>query len=307
MANPTMLEIATAIGGLQPELVDALVGDNGSALFRVLPMKAIIGLTEQFIQKSERPTVAFRNFAGKVTASKTGKIPVQEGVFMLSGASELDAPTTDKTADPDQERADEALSFLESIGYKLSYSSFYGSNKIDGGYDGLLKRLPTTAETYVAGGASNETVSIYGLKLGRGKFQGIYNPGPGGEIIQTSDFGKIAVKDSNGQWVSSYVTMFDGCFGLAQYHPKAIGRIGKLDSSHKPTAAMITSLFQKMKWKPDVLITNMEGAGWLNELKQAVMKMSPDDPNFDISMSDYNGIPILVDSAIVDDENTVTV
>jgi len=307
MANQTMIDIATSIGGVQPALIDALTGANGSAAFRKLPMKPVIGMIEQFIQRNVRPTVAFRNFAGKITPSKTGKTPVSEGVFLLSGAAELDAQKVESAADGEAEREQEIQSFLEAMGFKLSYSMFYGSNKLDGGFDGLLKRIPVGGDTYETAAASNETVSIYALKLGPTAFQGIYNPGPVGEIIEAKDYGRISDKDSNGLVSEVYRTTFNAKFGLAQYHPKAAGRLGRCDGTHKPTVTLMNSLFNKMGWKPDILITNMLGAGWLSELKQAVMTMSPSDKDFDITMSDYQGIPIIVDSAISSDENGITV
>jgi hypothetical protein len=301
----TLLDIATEIGGAQPALIDAVTAPNGGALFRKLPMKAVLGLSEQFIRRTGRPTVSFRPFAADVVASKSKKVPMREGIFLLSGASEMDAQMIDKAANPTQERVDETMAFLEALGFQLSTSAFYGSNRVDGGYDGLMKRLPIGCDTYVDGGATEETYSIYAFKFGPTRFMGIYNPFENGDIIEAHDYGKQSVKE-NGAYNEYYITMFNAFFGFAQYHPLSIGRIGRLDVNHKPQASQLESLFAQMKGKPDLLVCHMQAAGWLNELKMNVMKMDPTMPDFDITMGDYAGIPIITDSAVVSNESAIT-
>lgn len=306
----TLLDIAKALGGVQPILVDALTNENAGALFRALPMRQVSGWVDKFDRKTGRPSVSFRALGEAVAKSKSRKEAWQEGIFLLSGASEVDKVTADR--DPrgvNELRAEEDAAYLEAMGYALSLQAFYGSNKLDGGFDGLFKRLPSTCDTFETAGGSAEKTSIYALKLGPKRFMGIYNPGVNGEIIETNDYGAVITKDSNGALIENYTSFFNAAMGISQYHPLSIGRLGKIDSTHKPTVALMNSLFAKMKWAngPDLLVTTMTGAGYLGELKMSVLKMGIGDKTYDVQISDYNGIPILIDPTLSDAEDGITV
>lgn len=302
----TLLDIANQQGGVQPILVDALTSEDAGAFFRVIPMREVRGWIEKFVRKIGRPTVAFRNLGAYVSKSKAQKEPWQEGIFLLSGASEVDKQTADR--DPrgtKKYREEEDTDFLEAMGYNLSYQTFYGANAVNSGFDGLLKRLPSTADTFVDGGATNETTSIYAIKFGPKKFMGIYNLGEMGDLIQVTDYG-ARITESGTTVNEVYTMVFNAAVGISQYHPKAIGRIGKLDGSNKVTNADFTALFAAMGWKPDILVTTWTGAGYINELKMSALNMTPGDTNYNILVTDYMGIPVLRDPALVDAEDGIT-
>lgn len=306
LTTQSLLDIAKGVGGAQPILVDTLTSENGSAFFRALPMREVNGWVERFERKVGRPTVSFRALGSSVTKSKQRKENWQEGIFLLSGASEVDKVKADRDPRGAQSyRSENDAAFVEAMGYQLSYSCFYGKSSNGQEFDGLYARLPSTADTYVTAGGAAEATSIYAVKLGPQRFMGIYNSGPKGEIIEANDYGAQIDKDSNGDFNEVYRTFFNAAFGIAQYHPKSIGRIGKIDATHKPTATMFTSLFGAMGWKPDLLITTWTGAGYIAELKLSSLRMTPTDKNFDIEVDNYAGIPIIVDAALSDAESGI--
>lgn len=299
-----LLDIAKGIGGDQPVLVDALFKDGAGATFQRMPFKPISGWTEKFTQKTGRPTVAWRNLGEGVTPSKGERKAMQEGVFLLSGVSEIDKVKAD--SDPRGVKAasmEEDEDFLEAMGHQLSYQLFYGNAAKT--FSGLRKRLTSTHDTYVSAGAATETMSIYAIKFGPRRFSGIYNPLSGGKIIQSTDYGAQIVTDSNDDKNEVYQTFFNAAIGIAQYHPKSIGRIALIDSSNKPSVSDFHSLFNKMGMRPDILVCNDIVAGYINELKQSSMRMTPSDTSYNIQVSDYNGIPIIVDTELLEDESTL--
>lgn len=301
---PTLLDLAAGMGDAQVALVDALTSDAGSAIYRVMPMRQVTGWAEQFTRKTGRPNVSFRDLGGGITPGKMDRTPVREGIFLLSGASEVDRIKADR--DPRGTaayREEEDGAYLESMGHTLSFTTFYGSGARE--FDGLLKRLPSGADTYVNAGAASETTSIYALKFGPGRFMGLYNVGPSGDIVEAFDYGAITEKDTDGDIQEIYRMTFNAGMGLGQYHPKAIGRIGRINASNKPTAKDFTELFGKMGWKPDVLVTTWTGAGYISELKQTALRMAPGERNYDIEVDNYAGIPIIVDPALSDAEDGV--
>lgn len=304
----TLIDIANKIGGVQPILVDALTNQNAGTFFRALPMKQIVGWLEKFTRRVGRPSVSFRSLGEGVSTDKGKNAPFQEGIFLLSGASDTDKITADRSPEgSDTAREQNDTAYLEEMGKVLSTNAFYGSNAQDGGFDGLFKRLPSKADTVISAGGSSEASSIYAVKFGPKKFMGLYNTGPGGGIIEANNYGALTEKDEVGKINEIYRTFFNAGVGLAQYHPKAIGRIGKIDSTHKPTMQHMFEMFNKMDGKPDLLVTTWTVLGYLTDQKLSVLQMTPGDRDLDVMIGKLNGVPIIVDSALRDDEDAVAI
>ena len=311
--NLTLADIARRMGGDQPFLVDALTNPNAGATFGRLPMRQITGWVEQFTRIEGRPTVSWRKLGSYVAASKGQRNPISEGVFLISGVSEVDKIRADR--DPRGAlslRAEEDWSFLESIGYNLSLQIFYGGTSLCTGvtdaFDGLNARLPSSMTTHVNASGASVGASVYGFKLGPGKFMGIYNVGPSGKMIEANDYGAILDKDNTGSSNSQnemYKTFFNAAFGIAQYDGLAIGRIAGLDA---PTAATVpvnaldfANLYDKMKGKPDLLVTTWVGWGCISSLLGSKQVYAPGQNDYNPYIGMYDGIPVIVDTALIAD------
>lgn len=303
----TIIDIAKSMGGAQPAMVDALTSENAGATFRLLPMRQIEGWIERFTRKTGRPTVSWRRLGEYVAKSKGKREPWSEGVFLLSGYSECDKIKADRDPrGPRTYRAEQDTDYLESLGYNLSDGLFYGSASQNDGPDGLMKRLPVTgagSDCTINAGATSETTSIYAIKFGANRFMGIYNLGPSGQMIEAVDYGAIVDKDSSGNANEIYQMFFNAAIGFAQYHPKAIGRIAKMNSSNKCTNQDFTDLFAAMGWKPDIFITTWTGAGYINDLKVSSLTIGPSEKRYDTEVDNYRGVPIIVDPALSDVES----
>jgi hypothetical protein len=298
------MEIANNLGGAQPEMVNAMFDENHGTFFRAIPFKQVSGWMERFTRNVGKPSVAFRPLGGGVDVSNAKRMPYAEGIFLLSGASEVDKIEADTDPrGPREYRKEVDLEFLGSMGETLSTKTFYGSHKDDDGFDGLFRRLPDGADTYVSAGGTDEGASIYAIKFGPKKFMGLFNNAAGGKIIEAIDYGAITEKH-NGQIYELYRTMFNSGIGFAQYHPKSIGRIGRIMPNKKPTFSHFSELFGKMGGKPDLLVTTWNVLAYINELKQGVLQMTPNDKNLDVQVASLNGIPIILDSALSDTEAT---
>jgi hypothetical protein len=307
----TMADIARRLGGDQPILVDALTNANSSVTFGRLPMRQITGWVDQFTRIEGRPTVSWRRIGGAVAASKGNRNPYSEGVFMISGVSEVDKVRADRDPrGPIQMRSEEDWSYLEAIGYGLSLQLFYGGTSMANSaeaFDGMCKRLPTGGTTGAcvdAGGSLG--CSVYAFKLGAGKFMGIYNTGPSGKLIDATDYGAILDKDVSAASDSVnevYKTFFNACFGVAQYHALAVGRIEKINGAQSsPIAAKdFTNLYAAMEGKPDLFVTTWKGWGGISALLSGKQVYAPGQTDYAPYVGSYDGVPIIVDSALTDD------
>ncbi len=309
----TMADIARRLGGDQPILVDALTNANAGVTFGRLPMRQITGWVDQFTRIEGRPTVSWRRLGGYVASSKGQRNPYQEGIFLISGVSEVDKIRADRDPrGPLTLRAEEDWSYLESIGYNLSLQMFYGGTTLansSDGFEGINKRLPSTMTTHVNCSGASVGASVYAFKLGPGQFMGIYNTGPSGKMIDATDYGAVLDKDvvaASNSVNEVYKTFFNAAFGIAQYHGLSIGRIAGIQAATStttvPIAAMdFVNLYAVMQGKPDLLVTTWGGWGAISALLSGKQVYSPGEKDYSPYVGSYDGIPIIVDSALIDD------
>lgn len=306
----TMADIARRLGGDQPILVDGLTNPNAGVTFGRLPMRQITGWVDQFTRIEGRPTVAFRRIGEYVASSKGQRNPYTEGIFLISGVSEVDKIRADRDPrGPLTLRGEEDWSYLETIGYNLSLQTFYGGTSLcstSNGFDGMCTRVNSGMSTYIQNTAGSIGDSIYAFKLGPGKLMGIYNVGPAGKLIEATDYGAVLDKDNSGSSNSVnelYRTFFNATFGIAQYHSKAIGRISGVahSAANNVAAADFTNLYAAMEGKPDLLVTTWRGWGSISTLLSGKQIYAPGQTDYAPYVGSYDGIPIIVDSALMAD------
>jgi hypothetical protein len=305
----TMADIGRRLGGDQPNLIDALTSPNGGITMGRLPMRQVTGWVEQFTRITGRPTVSFRRIGAYVSSSKAQREPWSEGIFLISGVSEVDKIRADRDPrGPLTLRSEEDWSYLEALGYNLSLYTFYGNTSLASGtesFEGVNKRLPSTATAVSSAGGSTGH-SVYAFKLGPKQFMGIYNVGPSGKLIEATDYGAIIDKDvsaASDDMTEVYKTFFNAAFGIAQYHPLALGRIYNIDPAQTSpiVAGDFTDLYSAMDGKPDLLVTSWAGWGAISSLLSGKQVYGPGEKDYSPYVGSYDGIPILVDSAIVAD------
>lgn len=304
----TLADIAKRIGAEQPELIDAVTARKHGTAFRALPMRAIKGTKVSFNRWTTRPTVSWRNIGETVAFGKVDVEPWQESIFLVSGYSKVDVIVAGMDPrGPRAYRAEQDAAYLESLGYQASYGFFYSSNDADNSKpDGLMKRLPNAGTCVVNAGATNETISIYALRLGPTEFHGIYNPdATEGKAIGWRDYGAV-IDESSSKGNEYFKTFFNMTLGFAQKHPLSIGRIRTINSSNLPTANDFFSLFSKMDGKPDLMFTTWVGLGYVAQLASTALHMTPNDRMYDVTISNVMGIPLSVDTALVDDESAIS-
>lgn len=305
----TMADIARRLGGDQPLLIDALTNGQAGVTFGRLPMRKVTGWVEQFTRIVGRPTVAFRKLGTTVATSKGSRTPYSEGIFLLSGVSEVDKVRADRDPrGPLALRAEEDWSYLEALGYGLSQQLFYGGTSIcstvstgaNDGFDGMAVRVRSGMSTYIPNSTGSLGDSVYAFKFGPGKFMGIYNTGPSGKLIDATDYGAVLDYDntvSSNSLNELYRTFFNAAFGVAQYHPYAVGRIGGLTSSI--AAVDFTNLYAGMEGKPDLLVTTWRGWGAISALLSGKQVYTPGQTDYAPYVGSYDGIPVVVDSALI--------
>lgn len=306
----TLADIARRLGGDQPILVDGLTNPNAGVTFGRFPMRKITGWVDQFTRIEGRPDVAFRKIGQYVAASKGQRNPYTEAIFLLSGVSEVDKIRADRDArGPLILRSEEDWSYLESMGYNLSRQIFYGGTSLcstTDGFDGFCTRCKSSMSNYIQNAGGSIGDSIYAFKLGPGKLMGIYNTGPSGKLIDATDYGPVLDKDNSGSSNSVnelYRTFFNAAFGIAQYHAKAVGRISGVAHSiaNNVSAGDFTNLYAAMEGKPDLFVTTWRGWGSISALLSGKQIYAPGQTDYAPYVGSYDGIPIVVDSALMAD------
>ncbi|MDD5547151.1 MAG: hypothetical protein PHO67_08375 [Candidatus Omnitrophica bacterium] len=304
----TLADIARRLGGDQPILVDALTQGGGSPTFARIPMRQITGWVEPFTRIVGRPTVAWRRLGAYVAASKSERTPHSEGVFLLSGCSEVDKIRADRDPrGPTALRSEEAWSYLEALGHSLSQQFFYGGTSVcttaaSDGFDGMCARVVSVVSTYIQCSTGSTGDSVYAFKFGPGKFMGIYNVGPSGKLIEANDYGAIVDTDNTGSSASLnelYRTFFNAAFGVAQYHQLAVGRISGPASSL--ATIDFTNLYAGMEQKPDLFVTTWRGWGCISKMIEGKQSYPPGVTDYTPYAGFYDGIPIIVDNALIAD------
>jgi hypothetical protein len=174
------------------------------------------------------------------------------------------------------------------------------------GFDGMATRCNSGMSTYIPNTAGSIGASIYAFKFGPGKLMGIYNTGPSGKLIDATDYGAVLDKDNAGSSNSVnelYRTFFNAAFGVAQYSGNAIGRISGIGHSAANNVAAIdfTNLYAAMEGKPDLFVTTWAGWGSISTLLSGKQVYGPGQTDYAPYVGSYDGIPIVVDSALMAD------
>ena len=182
------------------------------------------------------PGVSFRSINQGVKATRSSQIVITESCSLIEAVSEIDKELIDIAPDKELARAEESVTFLESMAQKLSKEIWYGSRAADyRGIMGLSERYSSLSglasdQIIDAGGTGNNNASIWLVGWGPYSFHGIYprNTKAGLEQI-ASGVTDLEDPDEPGATYQGYRDRFKWRVGIALKDYRQVARICNID------------------------------------------------------------------------------
>lgn len=213
---------------------------------------------------------------------------------------------------------EDAPIFINSL-IKTAIDGLYRGTDADDSINFLgLKQIAAanSAVTTVTGASpSNDSHALFCIKINESMLSGIYNPtaiatGSGGSLtgvigrkpFNTSDGSYLQVDPSTGKMTEKQGLLHILQYGLLAKTTNHVAMLNGISATKKPTVANINALLTSVKARLGngkvYLLGNLEVLGYVDELKSAIMEMSPSDKNYSTYVTMFNGVEILPDEIL---------
>ena len=317
MANLTLLDVAKRSGNdATVGIVESMIQSN--PLLAMIPTKQITGAMYKYQRRVGLPTVGFTGFNQGIASSKSRIEQIVVETKILKGLSKVDRLLAEAYKDGvNAFRAIEDIAFAGALANAYNENCYYGdSTSVLNEFDGIKRILPSIAGTCVSstGSSANVQTSMYfwsftAVNTKEGKIQGVEMPLANGNGIRTTDLGLQLVADADSNDFVGYVTDFTWQPGLAVYDTKSVGRLANIDSTHKPTVALINSVLTAMHpFRCDLITCSPTVFGYVQELKGTTAAGYQPWVSEDLFKRArfFDGIPIMIDDNITQTEAVVS-
>jgi hypothetical protein len=165
----------------------------------------------------------------------------------------------------------------------------------------------------VTGGTTTNKNVLFAIKVSANHMFGIYNPYSldtvsGGNI--SSIVGSHPYNTANGSFLATAVgggsVESTGMahaiqYGVVSKTTNYVSMLHGIDSTHKPSVADVKAILQNVKHRLGgqiYLIGNLETLGYIDELKNSVLEMSPNDADYKTLVTLFDGIQVLPDELL---------
>ncbi len=308
----TLLDIAKRTGNdPQVGIVESMIQSN--ALLQVLPFRSINGISYRYAQRKGLPTVSFRGFNQGVTASKSVVQQITIETKNIGGRSQIDKLLAE--ADPQgvqHARAEEDMSFLAAMGNLYNSKAFYGNATTSPlEFNGIASMLNALGGTAIGAGGSTGS-SIYAVAFNdavspQGRMRGVEGILGNGKNISMVDMGLYYAVDADSNSYLAYTTEFEFAPGLAVYDTRSIARLANIDSTHKPSVTLLNQIITAMfPFVPSMFFCSKQTYNWVQDLKGTTINNVTVGNNLFERVTQFNGIPILIDENISDSETAIS-
>lgn len=205
-------------------------------------------------------------------------------------------------------------SYLEGIGQTAATQLIYGTDPTFGstkGFLGFHQYAKLFGNVIQLSGTTGSRTTIFAARWDAANGLSIRKNGTTNliDVVDLTPTNPLTVttNTTTGAQLPVYQWMVDAYMTLVCPGKKSIAAITQIDSSHKPTAANMNALVDKIyaSTGEKVIYCNLEGLGYLRELKNTKMSMFADSMNYDDALGYWGNIPIKVDENILSTETTV--
>lgn len=206
--------------------------------------------------------------------------------------------------------------YMRSILQLLAKAMIYGDNAthgVAGAFKGLHQIAKANSNVVAQlSGASGSRTSIFAVHWSEGETEVVMPQEANGDVVQIELVGGGTLQAPTANTVTNarqlvYGANFWTNAALCAPSKASVAAITQIDSSHKPTAAQIDLLIDAVKGLADgktFLYMNREGRRYIKELKNTKLSMAPGDTGYNTVVSDWDGIPVVLEESILSTETT---
>ena len=317
MAKITLIDLAKRTGNdSNIGIVESMTQSN--PFWNVAPVRPIVGSMFKYQVRTGLPTFGFRAYNGGVTSEKSKIKDVFVECKPMGGHSSIDKSLAEAYPGGVAEfRAMEDASFIAAGANTFCSKMYYGNSGTTAPeLDGIGTILSTLAGTCVgAGGSTGSSMYFFSFENAvdvSGNLPGVDVPIANGKLPSATDLGlqmTYQTGSTTAQY-AAYTTWFDFQPGLGIYDSRSIGRIANIDSTHKPTIALINQVLTAMHpYRCSLITCSKTVFNYVQELKgaSAFQQTSPyESDELFKRAAFFNGVPIMIDESISDSESAIS-
>jgi hypothetical protein len=208
------------------------------------------------------------------------------------------------------------MTYMRSILQLLAKAMIYGDDPtfgVPGAFKGLHQIAKANGNVVAQlSGASGSRTSIFAVHWSEGETEVVMPQEANGDIVQIELVGGGTLQAPTANTTTNarqlvYGANFWTNAALCAPSKASVAAITQIDSSHKPNAGQIDLLIDAVKGLADgktFLYMNREGRRYLKELKNTKLSMAPGDTGYNTVVSDWDGIPVVLEESILSTETT---
>lgn len=209
------------------------------------------------------------------------------------------------------------MTYMRSILQLLAKAMIYGDNAthgVAGAFKGLHQIAKANSNVVAQlSGATGSRTSIFAVHWSEGETEVVMPQEQTGDVVQIELVGGGTLQAPTADTTTKarqlvYGANFWANAALCAPSKASVAAITQIDSTHKPTAAQIDLLIDAVKGLADgktFLYMNREGRRYIKELKNSKLSMSPGDTGYNTVVSDWDGIPVVLEESILSTETNV--
>jgi len=315
MAYSTLRKLVTEYALEEAGIIDNLVVDSG-ILQTALVMPSSMGTFHKYKEYLTLPSGTFRNINGTISPTSTNYAIRQLELKRCAALQSEDKDLCEEIGVV-KHFNDEKAAFMEGLGQTISTQTIYGNNATYGnvqGFKGFAQIASEKSNTIEGTTQTTGLSTIFAVKYRNRRAGIVINPKlvKGGGIIQQQFMNNSAPtmeSDADGALRPVYQVMYNTQLAFLSATNYDVAALHSIDvdggATTGVTVANLLSLLRMVKGDQGsgtILYCNRIVRDLIRGLKLSELSMSVYDKNFDISVDQFMGIPIVVDDNILSTE-----
>ena len=315
---PTIRDLVVQLASPQAVLVSNLIKQLG-VIETAQAGFASDFLRHEFEVAAEDPTAAVRAVNGSIVASTGREILASIQLPEIRLLKEVDRAIIQKYGSIEQYLSDPVRSeqYTRAILQLLDKAMIYGDNAtfgVAGAFKGFHQIAKANSKVISQlGGTTGSRTTIFAAHFAPGENQIVIpTMGQSGLIVNAELVGGGTLQAPTDNTTTGARKLNKGgyfwlnaAFQAGSNH--AVAAITQIDSSHKPTVALMDELVDAVKGLADgmtFIYCNRRARRYLNALKDTKLSLAPADRNYTTQIAEWDSIPVILDESIVDTETT---
>jgi len=274
------------------------------------------GLLDKYTVTTALPTASIRQINGSTSPSKAKEKMEQVDLKLIQADQEYDKVLVENSPGGKEAYFAKRLpAFMQAMGQAFSKYAIYGNNSTFGGVDGF-RGFHQFAKSFgnVTGlsGSSGSRTSIFAVNYQPMAVDFLMPNGASfADFLKTEwanngNWYKVVTDTATNATKPVYGMVHTILTALRAAHKYSIAAITQIDSTHLPTAMQVDDMLDKVRATSGstFIYASRNGKKGLKNLRYGKQVVDNADMNFMFDIKDWNGIPVVIDDNIRDDETT---